>query len=167
MNIRRVSGRFLGITAVGILAFGLGVGGAAAVVAVIHTPTGVSVAPGVDAVPIPAPTYSMNAAGLTFGSAAQAANPGQEPDLIQATATNGVHGYVFKNDLEDADGTTAQKAFKTPEDALKWQATEGQVDHSVPVYLVDGKTQVGVFVVEGAKSQAAAAAQVKQASSTP
>ena len=46
----------------------------------------------------------INADGLTYGSAAEAKTPEEEPDLIAVEATNGKIGYVFKTDLEYAEG---------------------------------------------------------------
>jgi len=102
--------------------------------------------------PIKAPQYETNAAGETYGSAADATSPENEPDLIRAQATNGKTGYVKKVDLDAANGTTAAESFKSPEDALRWQETEGQLDHTIPVYDVDGVTQIGEFTVVGQKT---------------
>ncbi len=64
-------------------------------------------------------------------------------------ATNGEEGYVYRQDLEDADGTTAMKSFKSPEDALAWQEAHAGEVVSIPVYEADGKTNIGEFEVGG------------------
>jgi len=102
--------------------------------------------------PSEAPEYEKNAGGQTYGSAADATSPGNEPHLIRVIATNGKTGYVTKVDLADADGTTAAESFASPEDALRWQETEGQLDHTIPVYEADGVTQIGEFTVYGQQS---------------
>jgi hypothetical protein len=137
------------------VALGLGAGSAAALVPGLFSPAGLSAGPGVPTTPMPVPTYSVNPNGLTFGSAADSDKPSDEPDLIQASATNGKTGYILKSDLDAVDGTDAAKNFKSPEDAVAWQeSSAAQDDHSIPVYEADGKTQIGVFVVQGAKTQA-------------
>jgi hypothetical protein len=101
-----------------------------------------------------AATYEKNANGLTYGSALRANSPADEPDLIQTAATNGAVGYVYKRDLDKADGNEAAKGFTSPADALAWQATEGRRDHTIPVYTLDGVTVIGEFVVLGGDHQA-------------
>ncbi len=95
----------------------------------------------------PAPSYAVNAHGETFGSAADASNREQEPDLIRAYATNGRLGYVRRTELEVADGTTAALSFTSPEQALAWQQERGGRSFPVPVYAEDGTTVVGEFLV--------------------
>jgi hypothetical protein len=86
--------------------------------------------------------WPKDARGLTYGSAADARSPQDEPDLIQTMATNGVTGYVLKTDL---DGPTP----KTPEEALRQQAAQAGTERVIPVYQSDGVTQIGVFVIGG------------------
>ena len=100
-------------------------------------------------VPKPDPHYKKNSKGLTYGSAADAMTPDLEPDLILATATNGEAGYVLRKDLDDANGTTASKSFKSPEDALKWQANRNKADKPIKVYNLESGKVVGVFNVDG------------------
>lgn len=132
-----------------VLAIGVGVTGGAAIAGVptIFTPAGVFVDG--PSVPKPEPTYALNEQGLTLGTVADATSPDTEPDLILAVATNGREGYVYKRDLDAADGTTAMKGFKSPEDALAWQKERGAKTIVIPVYLEDGKTVVGEFEVGG------------------
>jgi len=110
----------------------------------IFTPAGVTAA---GAVPATAPTYERNADGLTYGSAMEAISPETEPDLILVIATNGREGYVFRTDLNEANGATAAKSFDSPEDALRWQAQAAGKSTTIKVYAVDGKTEVGEFTV--------------------
>lgn len=83
--------------------------------------------------------YPVNASGLTFGSSADALTPEAEPDLIQVEATNGRTGYSYRTDLEGP-------VPSSPAEALRMQAERGDATQTVPVYLEDGTTQIGVFV---------------------
>lgn len=87
-----------------------------------------------------APVYPRNASGMTYGSGLQATTPENEPDFLQAYATNGALGYVKSKDL---DGTLP----KTPAEAIAAQAANANLSRQIPVYAVDGKTVIGVFVV--------------------
>lgn len=87
--------------------------------------------------------WAVNESGDTYG----VINDRGQPDLIAAVATNGLQGYVYRRDLEDANGATAAKGFTSPEDALEWQEQhEGQV-RTIPVYEPDGVTVFGEFRV--------------------
>lgn len=79
-----------------------------------------------------------NAAGQTFGPATDAAFT-DGPDLIEALATNGLIGYVSATALADATGPAPSLAEAL---ASKSEPIE------LPVYLADGKTEIGVFLVE-------------------
>ena len=46
--------------------------------------------------------YEMNDSGMTYGSSLYATYPEDEPDLIEAIATNGEVGYVKKAELDEA-----------------------------------------------------------------
>lgn len=92
--------------------------------------------------------WATNADGDTYG----ALNENGTPDMVAVIATNGTRGYVYRTDLEDADGTTASKTFKSPEEALAWQEARLGKDFPVPVYDVTGKTVVGEFVVSSGNS---------------
>lgn len=128
-------------------AIGTLVGGALAAMAApgLLAPAGVADAPNAVPAATVAPTYPTNASGQTYGSALDATAPGNEPDLISVAASNGAKGYALKTDLAAAEGT----GFTTIEEAVKWSEGEGRKDHKVPVYLSDGKTQVGEFIVYG------------------
>jgi hypothetical protein len=93
--------------------------------------------------------WAINGNGDTYG----AINESGEPDLILVVATNRKEGYVKKADLDMANGTIAQKSFKTPADALKWQETEGHKDHTITVFNADGTTAIGEFLIVGQASQ--------------
>lgn len=86
----------------------------------------------------------VNANGDTFGVGG---GPDGEPDLIAVVATNGRSGYVYADALAAADGTTAAEGFRSPEDALEWQERNKGIRHAVPVYLEDGETVIGEFVI--------------------
>jgi hypothetical protein len=87
--------------------------------------------------------WATNEQGQSYG----VINENGDPDLIAVTADNGGQGYVHRSDLEDADGTTAQRSFTTPEDALEWQEQHEGITHTIPVYATDGTTRVGDFTV--------------------
>lgn len=89
--------------------------------------------------------WARNATGDTYG----VENENGAPDLIAVQATNGTFGYVHRDDLEDADGTTASKSFRSPADALAWQAEYGGRITYIPVYESDGTTVIGEFQVGG------------------
>lgn len=92
---------------------------------------------------------------LPLGTNAKGESYGMEspengtPDLIAVMATNGQSGYVYRTDLEEANGTAAIKTFKSPADALAWQAARGDKDIAIPVYDLDGKEVLGEFVIGG------------------
>lgn len=71
------------------------------------------------------------------------------PDLIAVIATNGRSGYVYRTDLEEANGTAAIKTFKSPAEALAWQEARRNKKIAIPVYDQDGKTVLGEFVIGG------------------
>jgi hypothetical protein len=140
---------------------GAGSGAALAGAPSLFSPAGVS---GTGRTPMPAPHYSQNAAGQTYGSAAIAPSPDEEPDLIAAATTDGREGYVLRTDLNDANGSTAAKSFKSPQDALDWQAGEAaQSDQEIPVYAVDGKTVIGSFLIAGHRTQALSESDMRKA----
>jgi hypothetical protein len=96
---------------------------------------------------MPEPEYPVNDSNQTYGSAADAGAPEQEPDLIRAKTKDGKTGYVRKVDLDEANGSAAARKFKSPEEAFAWQREHAGQDVTVPVYAVDGKTVIGEFLV--------------------
>ena len=101
------------------------------------------------------PVYAQNARGETYGSAMLAFQPADEPDLILAQATNGKVGYVRAAELDAASGADIDR----PKDALTWTsrldaaASTGRLA-AVPVYLVDGRTVIGVFEITNPEAPA-------------
>ncbi len=87
--------------------------------------------------------WGTNASGQTFG----VQNEHGVPDLVAVTATNGRDGYVKRTELEDADGTSAARTFRSPDDAIRWQESRAGRTVSIPVYTEDGKTIVGAFAI--------------------
>lgn len=89
--------------------------------------------------------WGVNARGETFG----VMNDAGSPDLIAVIASNGLEGYVYTDALAEADGTQAALGFDSPEDALAWQEERRGRTFRIPVYLSDGETLIGEFVIEG------------------
>lgn len=83
------------------------------------------------------PSFPHNARGQTYGSSAFSKAPADDPDLILVVATNGQEGYVQAGDL---NGPTP----RTPEEAAAMSKTPPR---SIPVFLSDGQTQIGIFIV--------------------
>ena len=88
--------------------------------------------------------WAVNADGKSYGTQ----NEKGAPDLTAVIATNGIPGYVYTSELEDATGTAAIKTFKTREEALAWQEARRGKTFSVPVYDSTGKTVVGEYVLD-------------------
>lgn len=102
---------------------------------------------GLSHAPEGAPTvWSKNAHGVTYGSGLDAVSPEDEPDLIRVEATNGKVGYAYRSDLEGPEPTSPAAAV------AQQKAKEGKPD-VIPVYEVDGITQVGVFVARSNRPQ--------------
>lgn len=99
------------------------------------------------------PTYPTNQAGQTYGSAASAATAAQLPDLISVVGANGVGGYVEKSELEAASGGDVA----SPAQAVAWDNGGATVPHTIPVFAVNGTTQLGTFTVAPAASAVAGA----------
>jgi len=57
------------------------------------------------------------------------------------------HVIRLGGEPQDADGTTAQKSFTSPEDALKWQDANAGRTHTIPVYESNGTTVIGEFQI--------------------
>ncbi|MFF1831147.1 peptidase M56 family protein [Paenarthrobacter sp. NPDC058040] len=93
--------------------------------------------------------WATNDAGKTYG----AQNDKGLPEMVLVKATNGVMGYVNKNELEDATGEAAARTFKTREEALAWQEAREGKTFKIPVYDSDGKTVVGEFVIDNGEDQ--------------
>jgi hypothetical protein len=75
------------------------------------------------------------------------------PDMIAVIATNGTPGYVYRTELEEADGTAAGKTFKSPDEAVAWHEARRGKTFSVPVYDATSRRVVGEFVVGPANGE--------------
>jgi hypothetical protein len=97
--------------------------------------------------------WAVNENGQSYGAPRETAGaPVLEenyPDLVPVVASNGLNGYVYKKELDDANGTTAMREFESPEDALRWQEKFGDVSTTIPVYQEDGETVIGDFTIGG------------------
>lgn len=82
--------------------------------------------------------YDINDSGLTYGSALEAPCAETEPDLIKAWATNGLLGYVYKKDLDEA---TLAYAAKNPEEAV--QIMENRFMAASFAFIDSVETQTG------------------------
>lgn len=87
--------------------------------------------------------WAVNTEGDTYG----ALNENGSPDMVAVEATNGKSGYVYRAELEDANGTAAIKTFKSPAEALAWQEARRGKNFAIPVYDSTGKAVVGEFVI--------------------
>ncbi|WP_143811865.1 hypothetical protein [Paenibacillus sp. SSG-1] len=85
--------------------------------------------------------FPKNIHGQTYGSSADAASPGMEPELIRAIGVDGTEGYVLKKDL---DGELP----KSPEEAIAIQNSRSPDGRDIPLYDVDGESVIGVFHVD-------------------
>lgn len=148
---KRTIGILLGVSI--CAAAGVSAGAAVGPAVAIFAPDGVSAAPGTETQAMPNPDYKTNASGQSFGSALLATSPETEPDLILVQADNGESGYVLKKHLDDANGTTAAKNFRSPQEAIQWQDTEGKANRQIPVFETDGRTVIGTFTIIGTGEQ--------------
>lgn len=148
---KRNIGILLGVSVCAVA--GIGAGAAVGPAVGLFSPDGISSAPGIETRAMPKPEYNTNANGQIFGSALKATSPETEPDLILVDADNGESGYVLKKHLDDANGTTAAKSFKSPQEAIEWQNTEGKANRRIPVFETDGKTVIGTFTIIGSDEQ--------------
>ncbi len=85
--------------------------------------------------------WAVNANGQTYGVVTSAGSP----DLVAVVATNGKEGYVRSNELAEAAGDLD---FRSPEAALEWQESVAGTTASLTVYLSDGTTEIGTFLIE-------------------
>jgi hypothetical protein len=122
---------------VGALAGGMILGAFAVGYVVVPIQTSNSIA---DQNVIPGQT-GRNASGQTYGPLTDLSFQ-TGPDLFEAGATNGRLGYVE---------TSAFAAAMAPAGSLDAAITTTQVDRTLPVYAVDGKTVIGEFLVSAGK----------------
>jgi hypothetical protein len=118
---------------------GIALGGTALAATGGHSPARQPSAPA-SAGPQAVHVFARNARGLTYGSELDATDPANAPDLIAAYATNGKTGYVLKRELHPPGP-------KNPTAALYAQAHAKKSPTFIPVYAIDGVTQVGVFEI--------------------
>ena len=85
--------------------------------------------------------WPKNDLGVTYGSGLDAVSYEDEPDLISVLATNGKVGYAYRTDLEGPDPSS-------PAAAVAQQKARGGKPRVIPVYEVDGVTQIGVCLSE-------------------
>ena len=92
--------------------------------------------------------WGTNASGQTYG----VTNQNGTPDLVAVIIDQGkVQGYVKASDLNCASGNYV---VHSPAQALAWDAASKNRNISIPVYESDGKTVIGVFVIDGGGSDA-------------
>ena len=97
---------------------------------------------GMTPAPSGAPTvWPKNDSGVTYGSGLDAVSLEDEPDLIRVQATNGKVGYAYRTDLEGPEPSS-------PAAAAAQQKARGGRPEVIPVYEVDGITQIGTFLLE-------------------
>ncbi|MFK0004064.1 hypothetical protein [Paenarthrobacter sp. NPDC090522] len=88
-------------------------------------------------------SLERNETGQTYGIPGEVNEQIAEPDLIRAYATNGTQGYMKNSERKVATGDPS--IFKSPEEALKWQENRDSLPVTVPVYDIDGATEIGIF----------------------
>ena len=85
--------------------------------------------------------WATNARGETYG----VVNQDGTPDLVAVVIDHGeLQGYIKSSDLDCASGLDA---VHSPADALAWDKASEDRNVSVPVYMSDGTTVIGTFVV--------------------
>ncbi|MCX8456655.1 hypothetical protein [Paenarthrobacter ureafaciens] len=87
--------------------------------------------------------FDRNESGLSYGVPTEINGRLAEPDLIRAYATNGKLGFIKNTERKVATGDPS--LFKSPQEALRWQESRGDGPVTVPVYDLDGITQIGIF----------------------
>lgn len=83
--------------------------------------------------------FGVNANGDTYGVIG---SDNSAPDLVGVVATNGREGYAYAKDLEGPMPSS-------PAEALRWQEEHKGEVVRIPVYLSDGETVIGEFVMGG------------------
>lgn len=82
--------------------------------------------------------YPMNKNGQTYGELKWEND--SMPDLILVSGTNKIKGYIFASDLIKVN-------FKSPQEALEWQAKNKDKLQYISAYLNDGKTVIGEYAI--------------------
>ena len=87
--------------------------------------------------------YPSNESGLTYGSLAEAAFIGNEPDLVAVEMLDGSTAYVYWNELDRLEGGD----ISTPEEAAQWELVrESLASEGLTAYGRDGKTILGTWL---------------------
>lgn len=104
-------------------------------------------------------SFPVNENGQTYGGELEAATDEDGvvaydnlPDLIAVVMPDGSEGYMTKDDY--ASGVLGDD-INTPEEATEW-VESGGVRDPLPIYAVDGQTQIGWWVTKGGVSHAEA-----------
>jgi len=120
----------------------------ATIIAVAHLALGADA--GFAPPPSGTPTkWPKNASGVTYGASGRAVSPEDEPDLISVVASNGKTGYVYKTDLEEPSPSSPAAAVARQ----NARAKAGYKHPPIPVYEVDGITQIGEFIVSTGRTE--------------
>lgn len=90
----------------------------------------------------PIPKFSKNDSGQTYGSLSKTETDVDAPDLISAVGTNGLSGYIRREDL-------LLPLPQSPEQALIEQAKRPS-SRTMPLYKADGKSVIGEYRSGGA-----------------
>lgn len=110
-------------------------------------PAGVSAVEGGEPGALQKVDWPTNEHGQTYGSLLESNSPNDEPDLILALTSENQEGYVKKVDLDRESGGDVTN----PEEALEWMAQlesrDPDIEVTIPVYTVDGRTYIGEFVI--------------------
>lgn len=83
----------------------------------------------------------VNDSGLTYGSLAGHLNPDDAPDLILVAGNEGRDGYVRKADFFQPLPASPQEA------TAQMTARRTSADLTIPVFDVDGVTQIDTFTM--------------------
>lgn len=87
--------------------------------------------------------WPTNASGVTYGASGEAVSLEDEPDLVLVEATNGKEGYAYKADLDEpVPGSPAAAVARQ-----RARAMAPYKPRIIPVYAVDGLTQIGEFAI--------------------
>ena len=70
--------------------------------------------------------FSVNENGQTYGTILEAGCDGVMPELVEVEATNGLQGYAYWSEMN----------------------SDAAANTEIPVYEIDGKTQIGVLKIE-------------------
>lgn len=102
--------------------------------------------------------YPVNENGQTYGPVAPDADGGRctshGPDLIVVGMPDGSEGYVVREDFAWFETQGAPNVdIKNPEEAVAWMEA-GQPMDPIPIYGVDGTTQIGWWAGENGVCEA-------------